>query len=141
MILTHLPKGPTATFKITSILPNAKIVNHGNPTEQFPEVILNNFDTKLGHRIGRMLSAIFPQRPEFTGRRVVTFHNQRDFIFVRHHRYIFTEDGKRANLQELGPRFTMKLLSLQRGTFDTTLGEYEWIHRADMNVSRKRFYL
>lgn len=34
------------------------------------------------------------QTPEFHGRRVVTFHNQRDFIFVRHHRYMFDPDGK-----------------------------------------------
>jgi len=34
---------------------------------------------------------LFPQKPEFKGRRVVTFHNQRDFIFFRHHRYVFEE--------------------------------------------------
>lgn len=44
------------------------------------------------------------QEPEFVGRQVVTFHNQRDYIFVRFHRYIFAE-GKsqekktRAQLQ------------------------------------------
>lgn len=31
------------------------------------------------------------QEPEFNGRQVVTFHNQRDYIFVRFHRYIFAE--------------------------------------------------
>ena len=35
----------------------------------------------------RMIQSLFPQDPEFKGRRVVTFHNQRDFIFFRHHRY------------------------------------------------------
>lgn len=46
------------------------------------------------------------QEPEFDGRQVVTFHNQRDYIFVRFHRYVFAEgkgDGKekktRARLQ------------------------------------------
>lgn len=46
------------------------------------------------------------QEPEFQGRQVVTFHNQRDYIFVRFHRYMFAEGkgtGKekktRANLQ------------------------------------------
>lgn len=34
-----------------------------------------------------MIQSLFPQDPEFKGRRVVTFHNQRDFIFFRHHRY------------------------------------------------------
>ena len=64
-------------------------LNHGRATSHFPELILNNFSTRLGHRVGRMFASVFPQKPEFQGRRVVTFHNQRDFIFFRHHRYIF----------------------------------------------------
>lgn len=28
--------------------------NHGNPTKHLPEVVLNNFSTRLGHRIGRL---------------------------------------------------------------------------------------
>lgn len=52
-----------------------------------PEVILNNFNTRLGHSIGRLIASLFPHDPQFNGRRVITFHNQRDFIFVRHHRY------------------------------------------------------
>lgn len=51
--------------------------------------------------------ALFPQKPEFEGRAVVTFHNQRDFIFVRRHRYIF-ENKQKVGLQELGPRFTVR---------------------------------
>lgn len=29
--------------------------NHGNPTSHKPELVLNNFTTRLGHRIGRLL--------------------------------------------------------------------------------------
>ena len=29
----------------------------------------------------------------------MTFHNQRDFIFFRQHRYVFSDDGKKARLQ------------------------------------------
>jgi len=32
-------------------------------------------------------------------------------------------------MQECGPRFTLKLRSLQHGTFDTKGGEYEWVHK------------
>jgi ribosome production factor 1 len=100
-----------------------------------------------------MFAALFPQQPEFLGRQVVTFHNQRDFIFFRQHRYakppsslwvvrvvlnarvlcchgyryIF-KDGKRVGLQEIGPRFTLKLRSLQKGTFDSKFGEFEFVH-------------
>jgi ribosome production factor 1 len=60
----------------------------------------------LTYQVGRMLTALFPQVPEFEGRAVATFHNQRDYIFFRRHRYIFRNKEK-CGLQELGPRFTV----------------------------------
>lgn len=84
--LIHLPEGPTAYFKLSNFRQGRHIKGHGRPTSHKPEVILNHFTTRLGHTVGRMLAALFPQDPQFVGRRVVTFHNQRDFIFFRHHR-------------------------------------------------------
>ena len=135
----HLPDGPTATFKLSSIMMNKKISNHGNLVARAPELILNHFDSRLGRTVGRMFACLFPKVPEFVGRQVCTLHNQRDFIFFRRHRYVFADKsesqggGKRCRLQEIGPRFTLKLLSVQKGTFDTKFGEYEWIWRPDMN--------
>lgn len=49
---------------------------------------------------------------------------------------------QRARLQELGPRFTLKLRWLQAGTFDTTQGEYEWVHkRKEMDLTRRTFHM
>lgn len=176
LLVSHLPHGPTAFFKVSNVVPGAKIAHHGQPTAHVPELILNNFNTRLGHRIGRFLGSFFPHAPEFRGRQVVTFHNQRDFLFVRHHRYMFDEKKQgpaaaaaaaavakkrskkkggtasvaaaanahtiRARLQELGPRFTLKLRWLQEGTFDTQFGEYEWLHkRKEMDTTRRRFHL
>jgi len=143
LLLVHLPEGPTAHFKLSSFVAPEDIPGHGKTTDHRPELILNNFNTRLGHTIGRMLASLFPQDPNFRGRRVVTFHNQRDFIFFRHHRYIFegaTPKQAKARLQECGPRFCLKLKSLQHGTFDTN-GEYEWVHKTDMDTSRRRFFL
>jgi ribosome production factor 1 len=56
---------------------------HGRATSHRPELILNGFNTRLGRRVGRMLGSLFHQDPAFRGRRVVTFHNQRDFVFFR----------------------------------------------------------
>ena len=56
---------------------------HGRISSHKPELILNNFNTRLGRRVGRMLGSLFHQDPQFRGRRAVTFHNQRDFIFFR----------------------------------------------------------
>mmetsp|Transcript_17061 Transcript_17061/g.40396 ORF Transcript_17061/g.40396 Transcript_17061/m.40396 type:complete len:119 (-) Transcript_17061:26-382(-) len=106
-----------------------------------PELILNGFVTRLGRRLARQFAALFPQRPDFEGRRTVTFHNQRDFIFFRHYRYVFKEDGTKCKLQEIGPRFTMKCRYLQHGTFDAKEGEYEFIWRPDSQVSRKKFFV
>lgn len=81
-----------------------------------PELILNNFDSKIGVKVGRLFASLFPQNPEFKGRRVVTFHNQRDYIFFRHHRYIFTEGYEGVNMQEIGPRFTLRVKKVFAGT-------------------------
>jgi len=141
LVISHLPDGPTAHFKLTSITKVKRIKNHGKTTMHRPEVILNQFNTRLGHSVGRLLAALFPYDPQFQGRRAVTFHNQRDFIFFRHHRYIF-KSKKKAGLQELGPRFTLKLRSLQKGTFNSKFGEFEWVHkRKEMDTSRLKFHL
>ena len=136
----HLPNGPTAHYRITNLLLPKKIPKHGRATKHFPELVLNRFDSRLGRTLGRMMTALFPQQPEFLGRRVVTFHNQRDFIFFRHHRYIF-ESREKVRLQELGPRFTLRLLSLQHGTFDPRFGEYEFIKKTELIPDRKTFVL
>ena len=149
MIVSHLSPtkgtgGPTAFFKVTNVIPSTDIPDHGVSTDHVPELVLNGFGTRLGHRVGRFLGSLFPHNAEFQGRQVATFHNQRDYIFVRHHRYVFEEnkDKTRARLQELGPRFTLKMRWLQDGMFDTQFGEYEWIHkRKEMDTSRRKFHL
>ena len=202
LLHVHLPEGPTCLYKLSSLKLSKQIKGHGKATSHYPELILNNFNTRLGHRVSRMFASVFPQRPEFKGRRVVTFHNQRDFIFFRHHRYVFEEKkgrrlphaghlataevpehvrasikegrgkGKKkkiresddeseeddsddeedeeekpqkpppidtmiqARLQELGPRFTLRLMSVQKGTFDSKHGEYEYVRNTDTDGTR-----
>lgn len=46
-----------------------------------------------------------------------------------------------ARLQELGPRFTLRLHSLQKGTMDSKAGEFEWVHKGEMDTSRRKFHL
>jgi len=186
LLFIHLPDGPTAHFKLSSLVLTKGIRGHGRATRHRPELILNNFGTRLGHRMGRLFASLWPPNPEFRGRRVVTLHNQRDYIFFRHHRYVFEQrtDGKEApipqghlydgtpraakvkgkkkagdaageakggadaavkcRLQELGPRFTLKLQSVQKGTFDSKRGEYEWVRPPPgvaAGASRRRFFL
>ncbi|KAF5383779.1 hypothetical protein D9615_003566 [Tricholomella constricta] len=112
--LVHLPNGPSAYFKLTSVELTKQIFGHARATPHHPELVLNGFVTRLGHAVGRMFQTTFPPLPEFQGRQVVTLHNQRDFLFFRRHRYAFRSTEKVA-LQEIGPRFTLKLRWLKKG--------------------------
>jgi len=142
MYICHLPNGPTSYWRLTRLKLGQEMKGSAtcNATHN-PELILNNFVTRLGRRVGRQLLALFPQKPDFVGRRTVTFHNQRDFVFFRHYRYVFKDDGSKCRLQEIGPRFTLKCKYVQHGTFNSKAGEYEYIWRPDSQVSRKRFFI
>lgn len=156
--IVHLPNGPMFHFTITNWIEGKKLSGHGNPTNHYPELILNNFRTPLGILTAHLFRTIFPPQPEFQGRQVVTLHNQRDYIFVRRHRYVFRDkrateksvvdtDGKpvkgvediRAGLQELGPRFTLKLRRVDRGIQRASGQEWEWKGR--MEKTRTRFQM
>lgn len=144
LIVVHLPNGPTAHFKLSNVKLTKELrKTHKDINHHRPEVVLNNFSTRLGLTVGRMLGALFHYDPEFKGRRVATFHNQRDYVFFRHHRYEFAKNGEKVKLHELGPRFTLKLRSLQTGLFDTKTGDYEWLitNKRRQMESRRRFFL
>jgi ribosome production factor 1 len=121
-------------------------------------LIINNFRTPLGHLTCTIFRALFPPQPDFEGRQVVTVHNQRDFIFIRRHRYVFREkretekavvdtDGKemkgaegiRTGLQELGPRFTLKLRRIDKGIQRASGQEWEW--KGQFEKTRTKFQL
>lgn len=60
LIISVLPHGPTAFFKVSNVVKSDDIFNHGKVTAHQPEIILNNFNTRLGHRVGRFLGSFFP---------------------------------------------------------------------------------
>jgi ribosome production factor 1 len=140
LIVCHLPEGPTATFRLSNFVAHKDLPDAADRSKHFPELNLKNFDTRLGRRIGRMIEALFPARRDFEGRAIATFHNQRDFIFMRTHRYVF-DSTKEVRIQELGPRFTLRLLSLQQGTFDTRFGEFEWFRKKEHDADKKEWYM
>lgn len=141
LLLIHLPNGPTMEFKLFNVVYQDEIKGHGVSVGYNPELMFRNFKTTLGFRVQRALNALFPRDEELKGRELITFQNQRDYIFFRYYRYIFTEDFKSANLQEIGPRFVMRLLYVQKGLFDPEKGDYEWLYQDKMGVRRRKFYL
>ena len=139
MYIVHLPEGPTAYYKMTSTKLGAEIAGGAAlQADLEPEIVMNNFTTRLGHRCQRQLASLFPQRPNYRGRRVIAFHNQRDFVFFRHYRYAFRKEFSKTSLQEIGPRFCLKMRYMQHGVFDAKHGEYEFVWRPDSQVSRKK---
>lgn len=62
LLIRHL-EGMLAVFKITSVEFQKQIKHHAVATEHVPELILNNFDSKVGVRMGRLLASLFPQQP------------------------------------------------------------------------------
>ena len=158
LTVVHLPTGPTFHFSVSNWLEGKKMPGHGNPTSHTPELILNNFRTPLGLLTAHLFRSLFPPQPDLQGRQVVTLHNQRDYVFVRRHRYVFRQkreteksvvgpDGKvvpgvediRAGLQELGPRFTLKLRRIDKGIQRASGQEWEW--KARMEKVRTKFQL
>ena len=61
LFVIHLPFGPTCNFRLTSSMLTHEIKGHGNVTGHYPEIILNNFITRLGRRVGRMIGSLFPK--------------------------------------------------------------------------------
>ncbi|KAL7900907.1 anticodon-binding protein [Trichoderma sp. SZMC 28014] len=161
--VVHLPKGPTFHFSISNWIEGKKLPGHGNPTNHYPELMLNNFKTPLGLLTAKLFQTMFPPRPEFEGRQVTALHNQRDYIFVRRFRYVFRDkrateksvldtegnalkgvEGIRAGLQELGPRFTLKLRRVDKGVGRAgSEGDdaIQWEWKSKMEKDRKRFNL
>ncbi|KAI1096475.1 Brix-domain-containing protein [Rostrohypoxylon terebratum] len=161
--IVHLPLGPTFHFSISNWVEGKKLPGHGNPTNHYPELLLNNFKTPLGVLTARLFQSLWPKTPELQGRQVVTLHNQRDYIFLRRHRYVFRDkrpteksvvgaDGKelkgvesiRTGLQELGPRATLKLRRIDKGigragSEGDDAVQWEW--KAKMEKQRTRFNL
>ena len=158
LTMVPLPKGPTFHFSVSSWVEGKKLPGHGRPTEHIPELILNNFRTPLGLLTAHLFRTLFPPQPDLQGRQTVTIHNQRDYVFIRRHRYRFRDkrtteksvigaDGKevagmegiRVGLQELGPRLTLKLRRVDKGIQRGSGQEWEW--RGGLEKIRTKFQL
>nr|KAK5434940.1 Ribosome production factor 1 [Exophiala xenobiotica] len=158
LTIVHLPVGPTFHFTITNWYTSRSIPGHGRATDAIPELILNNFTTPLGLLTAHLFRSLFPATPDLKGRQVLALHNQRDYIFLRRHRYIFRDkreseksvvgpdgrevkgvEGIRVGLQELGPRLTLKLRRVDKGIQRRSGQDWEW--KARMEKTRTKFQL
>ena len=137
LVVCHLPMGPTAFFSLS----HAVLRHDLGPTvapmsEAYPHLILHNFSTPLGRRVGNILKCLFPvPRPD--SKRVVTFSNDNDFISFRHHMYSKPAHDQ-VELHEVGPRFEMRLYQIRLGTLEQKEAENEYVLRPYQNTATKR---
>ncbi|KNH05435.1 ribosome biogenesis protein [Perkinsela sp. CCAP 1560/4] len=117
MIVTALSQGFTAHFRLSNLMLCKDVPRRAEWTKHYPELFFKNFEASIGDRTKGILESLFPRGRDYRGRAVVTFLNKRDFIFVRAHRYIFGSLGE-VSIQELGPRFTLRMQKLTERSFD-----------------------
>lgn len=135
LIISHLPFGPTAYFSMSNVIMRHDLPKVGPVSEQYPHLIFEGFSTNLGKRLTTMLKYLFPV-PKPDSQRVITFANDDDFVAFRHH--VFEQKGNNVALQEVGPRFDLKLFQVKLGTPDMAAAEIEWQLRPFMNTASKR---
>mmetsp|Transcript_23056 Transcript_23056/g.49378 ORF Transcript_23056/g.49378 Transcript_23056/m.49378 type:complete len:301 (+) Transcript_23056:127-1029(+) len=139
LIVCHLPLGPTAYFTLSGGALRHDLEGGAAPmSEAYPHVILNNFQTQLGRRVGNILKCLFPI-PKPDTRRIVTFSNDNDHISFRHH--VYSKEGgnttDKVTLYEVGPRFEMRLYQIKLGTLEMKDAETEYVLRPYMNTASK----
>lgn len=140
LVICHLPYGPTARFTISDVIMRHDIPNIGTMSEQYPHLIFHNFKTQLGQRTMNILKYLFPV-PKEDSKRVITFANHDDYIAFRHHTYKKVK-GKDIELEEVGPRFQLKLYKIELGTLESAAAaDIEWTYRPYMNTTHKRRFL
>ncbi|CAH9063609.1 unnamed protein product [Cuscuta europaea] len=140
IIISHLPFGPTAHFRLLNVVTRHDIKDKkamGTMPEAYPHLIFNNFSTKLGERTVNILKHLFPV-PKPDTKRIITFANQSDFISFRHHIYEKRGGPKSIELKEIGPRFELQLHKIELGTVDQREAQTEWVTRPYMNTSKKK---
>ena len=137
LVVCHLPLGPTAYFSLNNTVMRHDLDPPAAPmSEAYPHLILDNFSTDLGKRVGNILKCLFPV-PKADSKRVVTFANKKDFISFRHHMYGEPAHDK-VMLHEVGPRFEMRLYQIRLGTLEQTDADNEYVLRPYQNTATKR---
>ncbi|XP_020425299.1 U3 small nucleolar ribonucleoprotein protein IMP4 isoform X2 [Prunus persica] len=143
LFIIHLPFGPTAFFELRNVVTRHDIKDKkamGTMPQVYPHVILDNFTTKLGERTANILKHLFPV-PKPDTKRIITFANQSDYISFRHHTYGKHGGPKSIVLEEIGPRFEMRLFKIKLGTLDQTEAQDEWVFKPYMNTAKKQKFI
>jgi ribosome production factor 1 len=101
-----------AQFKIKLAILKRNLENKGLKTNHIPELMLHNFESKVGHILSFFFLNLFQNVPHFTGRQIISFYLIKNQIFIRYYRYLFSASGKDVRIQEIGPRINLELVKI-----------------------------
>lgn len=167
LVVSHFPSGPTAFFGMANVVMRHDLPERATVSEAFPHLIFHDFTSPLGERVKSILKFLFPV-PRAESTRVMSFINQSDYISFRHHQYTRNkasrlerrrqrigadddsdneddddDDGERElapdiALEEVGPRFELRLYKIRLGTLDETAADDEFVLRPYHNTAKRR---
>ena len=84
MIISHMPFGPTLYVGITGTVLRHDLNSRPDAmSEAYPHLIFEGMDSKIGERMKKILTALFPV-PKHDSKRVQTFANHGDLISFRY---------------------------------------------------------
>lgn len=139
LMVSHFPYGPTLFFSLHNVVSPSE-TNSTSLSTGTPGVVFDNLSTKLGLRVQRVLSHLFP--PLSTAgaapKKVISFTNAEDFILFRQHQ---VERRGGVEIQPLVPQFDMRLFEIRASTFEVEHLDKEYVYRPYLNTSRKKLYL
>lgn len=143
LLIIKLPAGPSAWIRVSGVELWKQIKKATLPVLHYPELVFKNFGTWIGARIKRLLQSLYPwdknqlkdKEERNKHRRIVSYWCQRDFIFIRHHRWDFNPDSlnmRKIVTNEVGPRMSLKVTKLKKGLFGDKKAPIEFEQRAKM---------
>eukprot|EP00919_Chromeraceae_sp_WS-2016_P028618 GHVR01067747.1.p1 GENE.GHVR01067747.1~~GHVR01067747.1.p1 ORF type:complete len:323 (+),score=65.07 GHVR01067747.1:45-1013(+) len=149
MVVSHLPHGPTAYFSLSDVVLRHDLNDKPkNMSLVYPHLIFDNFTSKLGVRVTKILKYLFPPSAP-RAQRVVSFTNSGDHIHMRNIVWSDTRNEKKRQpgdphtgetehieLTEVGPRFTLKPYKILLGTIEESHAEVEWSIRPYFNQQK-----
>lgn len=142
LIVSHFPFGPTAFFTLSNVVlrHDVKEAVDKKASEAYPHLICSGFSSTVGSRTKDILRNLFPV-PKKDSKRVISLIAKEDQVLFRNHIYSSSHAGATIDLQEIGPRFSLKIFQIRQGTLDNDDADIEWIFRPYINTARKRTIL
>ncbi|ABW97913.1 imp4 (nucleomorph) [Hemiselmis andersenii] len=140
LVISHLPKGPSAYFTIKKVVfcpKKWKKRNNNLP----PHILIDNLNSQIGKRLCGIFSSLF-SFPSFKSKRIISFIGKNNQILFRHFLYQKKRIKKKASLlHELGPSFDMFPFKISLGNFGEKNQKIEWNFTSFIKSNGKRSFL